>query len=139
MLMILYSYSNPKMKLISSCNILINQHPKIKFTCEIEKNGHHFLDIDISRDKNPFVASGYRKPTCTDFTTNFISYILVKYTGNLILTLIIRAFKISKDYFIFSKEVDFSTNILKKNMFTIIFTERNFKKTLNRLLVPGEP
>lgn len=139
MLMILYSDSNPKMKLMSSWDILINQHPKIKFSCEIEQNGHHFLDIDISRDKNPFVSSGYRKPTSTDFTTNFISYILVKYTGNLISTLIIRAFKISKDYFIFSKEVDFSINILKKNMFTIIFTERNFKKTLNRLLVPGEP
>jgi len=119
---------------------LNNQHPNIKFTCEIEQNGHlPFLDIDISRDMNSFVSSVYRKPTYTGLTTKFNSYIPIKYKGNLISTLIFRAFKISKDYFIFIKEIDFITNILRLNMFPINFIEKNIRTTLNRLLVPVEP
>nr|XP_027208585.1 uncharacterized protein LOC113802249 [Penaeus vannamei] len=48
---------------------LNNQHPNIKFTCEIEQNGHlPFLDIDISRDMNSFVSSVYKKQTYTGLT-----------------------------------------------------------------------
>ncbi|XP_069976323.1 uncharacterized protein, partial [Penaeus vannamei] len=81
----------------------------------------------------------YRKPTYTGLTTKFNSYIPIKYKGNLISTLIFRAFKISKDYFIFIKEIDFITNILRLNMFPINFIEKNIRTTLNRLLVPVEP
>nr|XP_027237331.1 uncharacterized protein LOC113828534 [Penaeus vannamei] len=62
---------------------LNNQHPNIKFTCEVKHNGHlPFLDIDISRDMNSFVSTVYRKPTYTGLTTKFNSYIPIKCKGN---------------------------------------------------------
>ncbi|XP_069983548.1 uncharacterized protein [Penaeus vannamei] len=135
--LLLFKSENEVNKFLEYLN---NQHPNIKFTCEIEQNGHlPFLDIDISRDMNSFVSSVYRKPTYTGLTTKFNSYIPIKYKGNLISTLIFRAFKISNDYFIFIKEIDFITNILRLNMFPINFTEKNIRTTLNRLLVPVEP
>ncbi|XP_069980133.1 uncharacterized protein [Penaeus vannamei] len=61
-------------------------HPNIKFTCEIEHNGHlPFLDIDIPRDGNSFVSSVYRKPSYTGLTTKFNSYIPIKYKGAFIM------------------------------------------------------
>ena len=39
-------------------------HENIKFTSEKETNKKlSFLDIEISRDKNQFITSVYRKPT----------------------------------------------------------------------------
>nr|XP_027229208.1 uncharacterized protein LOC113820983 [Penaeus vannamei] len=110
---------------------LNNKHPNIKFTCDVENNGSlPFLDINISRNDNSFVTSVFRKPTYTGLTTKFSSYIPTKYKGNLISTLIYRA------YLIFSSEIDFITNILRKNEYPLNFIYRNIKKTLNNLITP---
>jgi len=115
---------------------LNNKHPNIKFICDVENNGSlPFLDVNISRNDNSFVTSVFRKPTYTGLTTKFSSYIPTKYKGNLISTLIYRAYKISKNHLIFCNEIDFITNILRKNEYPLNFIFRNIKKTLNNLII----
>jgi len=98
-----------------------SQHKNIKFTCELESNGKlPFLDVSTSRN-NSFSTATYRKPTCTGLTTKFDSFISVKYKTNLINTLINRAYKISKSYLIFTKEIDSLTDILRRNGFPLSF------------------
>lgn len=79
-------------------------------------------------NENSFETYDFRKPTYTAVTTKFDFYIPIKYKGNLISTLIYRAYKISKNY-LFSKEISFITNIPKKNECPLNFILRYIKKT----------
>jgi len=117
-----------------------SQHKNIKFTCELESNGKlPFLDVSISRDNNSFSTATYRKPTYTGLTTKFDSFIPVKYKTNLINTLINRAYKISKSYLIFTKEIDSITDILRRNGFPLFVIQRSIRQTLNNIFVKREP
>ncbi|XP_069985578.1 uncharacterized protein [Penaeus vannamei] len=85
-----------------------SQHKNIKFICELESNGKlPSLDASINRDNKSFSTATYRKPTYIGLTTKFDSFIPVKYKTNLINTLINRAYRISKSYLIFTKEIDY--------------------------------
>ena len=64
-------------------------HENIKFTSEKETNNKlSFLDIEISRDKNQFITSVYRKPTFSGVFSHFDSFIPRGYKFNLVSTLI---------------------------------------------------
>ena len=66
-------------------------HENIKFTSEKETNNKlSFLDIEISRDKNQFITSVYRKPTFSGAFSQFASFIPSRYKFNLVSTLIFR-------------------------------------------------
>ena len=55
-------------------------HPNINFTFEQEKNGKlSFLDVEVSRDRNTFVTSVYRKPTFSGVYTHFDSFLTSTY------------------------------------------------------------
>jgi len=115
-------------------------HKNIKFTCELESNGKlPFLDVSITRDNNRFSTATYRKPTYTGLTTKFDSFIPIKYKTNLINTLINRAYKISKSYQIFTKEIDFITDTLRRNGFPLFVIQRSIRQTLNNIFVKREP
>ena len=64
-------------------------HENIKFTSEKETNNKlSFLDIEISRDKNQFITSVYRKPTFSGAFSDFNRFIPRGYIFNLVSTLI---------------------------------------------------
>ena len=53
-------------------------HKNVKFTSEKETNNKlSFLDIEISRDKNQFITSVYRKPTFS----GVFSHLIVSFLG----------------------------------------------------------
>ena len=84
-------------------NLICNfQHPNIKFTSEIEENNSKlFLDIKITRVRNSFSTTIYRKLTFSVVFTNFESFIPLSYKSNLIFTLLFRAFKLCSNFELF--------------------------------------
>ena len=70
-------------------------HENIKFTSQKETNNKlSFLDIEISREKNQFITSVYRKPTLSGAFSHFDSFIPRGYIFNLVSTLIFRCYSI---------------------------------------------
>ena len=54
--------------------------PNMKFSFEEEQNGKlPFLDIEVSRERNKFVATVYRKPTFSGVYTHFSSFLPTTY------------------------------------------------------------
>ena len=120
-------------------NYLNSKHPNIKFTCDLEQQGHlSFLDVDIHRDNGSFVTSVFRKTTYTGLTTKYDSYIPPKFKENLVTILIYRAFKISCNYFIMAQEFDFIRNILSKNGYPFFYIDGLIRRTLDKLLITKE-
>ena len=78
------------------------QHPNIKLTSEIEENNYlSFLYIKIKRVNNSFSTNTYRNVTFSGVFRNFESFIPISYKSSLILTLLIRAFKLCSDFELF--------------------------------------
>ena len=68
-------------------------HENIKFSSEKETNNElSFLDIEISRDKNQFITSVYRRPIFSGVFSHFDSFIPMDYKLNLVSTLIFRCY-----------------------------------------------
>ena len=88
-------------------NYLNRKHKNIKSTSETEnENSISFLDIKITRDKNKFMTSVYRKPTFSGVFTNFGSFIRKSYKYNLLFTLLHRAFKLCSNFEHFHQDDD---------------------------------
>ena len=52
------------------------QHPKMKFTKEVESDGSlPFLDVRVRRSGDSFETSVYRKPSYTGLGLSFFSFI----------------------------------------------------------------
>ena len=84
------------------------QHPKINFTCEIEKNGTlPFLDVNVTKNEsNSFTTGLYRKPTFTGLGLKFQSAVANSHKYNLIGCLLDRAHKICSNLVTFGAEVE---------------------------------
>ena len=81
-------------------------HKNIKFTSEKETNNKlSFLDIEISRDKNQFITSVYRKPTFSGVFSHFDSFIPRGYKFNLVSTLIFHCYSICCSVELFHIEI----------------------------------
>ena len=81
-------------------------HENIKFTSEKETNNKlSFLDIEISRDKNQFITSVYRKPTFSGVFSHFDSFIFRGYKFNLVSTLIFHCYSICCSMELFHTEI----------------------------------
>ena len=81
-------------------------HENIKFTSEKETNNKlSFLDIEISRDKNQFITSVYRKPTFSGVFSHFDSFFPRDYKFNLVSTLIVRCCSICCSVELFHRKI----------------------------------
>ena len=116
---------------------LNSQHPNISFTSEKEVNGSlPFLDIQIQSKDDHFTTSIYRKPTFTGLMSKFYDFSPTEYKGNLISTLVCRAFRISSDYFAFNSEVQFLKDLLLGNGYPLGFIEKQIGQMLGKLYKP---
>ena len=85
---------------------LNSKHPNIKFTSEIEDNGHlNYLDVHLTRDDGKFNSSVYKKKSFTGLGLRFDSFLPSSYKENLIRCLVDRAYKICSDFQRFSEEL----------------------------------
>ena len=117
-------------------NYLNKQHKNIKFKSESEENGSlSFLDINITRENNRFVASVYRKPTFSGAFTNFESFIPEMHKRRLIETLLHRIFRLCSSYKNFHREIETLGSILKHNNYPQNFLNQCIKKFLNKLFI----
>ena len=120
-------------------NFLNEKHASIKFTSETESNNKiSFLDIDINNTPDGFQTSVYRKPTFTELSTKFSSFIPLQYKRNLVSTLVFRAFNLCSNYEGLHREFGFIKNFLFKNGFPLRFTETWIGKTRNKLIIPSQ-
>ena len=121
-------------------NYLNNKHPNIKFTKEIENNGHlPFLDINIKKENNSLSTSVYRKNTFTGLCMNFNSFAPFIYKINLIKTLIFRSFSLSSSYF--NMHLDFVKvkSFLVLNGFKSNIIDKYIKSFLGRIYNSPKP
>ena len=107
------------------------QHPNIKFTKEMEREGSlSFLDILITKDDNKFVTSVFRKKTFTGLGMHFLSFEPLIYKINAIRTLIYRAYHLSSKYLTFHLEINFLHTFFHNNG----FPSNLFFKLVNQFL-----
>ena len=118
---------------------LNRQHKNIRLSSEIEnENSISFLDIKISRDKNRFTTSVYRKPTFSGLFTNFESLILKSYKYNLLFTLLHRAFKLCSNFERFHQEIDKLKTIFENNVYPKSFVDLCIKKYSHKVFIKKE-
>ena len=116
---------------------LNQQNPRIKFTCEMEKDDSlAFLDCKITKNADGFQSSSYRKPTFSGLGMKFDSAICHKYKLNLIDCLIDRAYKINSTVTSFCIELQRQTRYFTGNGYNIFTLERQFTKKLHRIKNP---
>ena len=114
---------------------LNSQHPNIKFTHDLEKDGKlNFLDVTINRIDDQFSTSLYRKPTFTGLGLRFDSFTHRSYKINLISCLIHRAYKVSSSYRLFHLDLSSSVNIFQAIFTLNIYLIFQFETTLIKCL-----
>lgn len=87
-------------------NYMNQQHPNMKFTDEVEKDGSlSFLDVKVDRTRDKFSTDVYRKDTFSGVLSNFNSSMYVGYKFSLVYTLLHRCFMICSDYHKFDEQV----------------------------------
>ena len=119
-------------------NYLNEQHARIKFTVELEKdNMLPFLDCKVTKTTNGFQTSSYRKPTYSGQGMKFNSAISDKYKFSLIDCLIDRAYKINSTVTCFCKELQrHIRNFFTANGYNIFTLESRFAKKLDSIKNP---
>ena len=117
-----------------------SQHPKINFTCEIEKdNSLPFLDVIVSKNAcNSFSTGLYRKPTFTGLGLKFQSSVSNGYKCNLIGSLVERAFRICSSIVSFSTEVEKLRKYFFQNGYPIKLINELLKNKINDVSL-GKP
>ena len=99
---------------------LNSKHPKIKFTCEIEKDSIlPFLDVNVLKDPTGLQTSIYRKPTFTGQGLNWFSFCPSIYKYNSIKTLLNRAYNLSSSYLSLHHEIEFLKSYFKNNNYPL--------------------
>ena len=106
----------------------------MKFSFEEENNGKlSFLDVEVSRERNKFATTVYRKPTFSGVYTHFDSFLPTKYKFSMIYTFVFRCFSICSNWTNFHDELVFLKDIFLKNGYPISFIDKCFKTFLDRL------
>lgn len=114
-------------------NYLNVQHPKIRFTKEVESDGSlPFLDISVKRSGASLETSVYRKPTFTGLSTSFFSFIPTSVKRSIVDSAIFRAFTISSSYVLFHTELSFLKSLFFNNGFPAWLVDSCIKKFLNK-------
>ena len=116
------------------------QHPNINFTAEIvSENSLASLDVLVTHEGTNFSTSLYREKTFTGLYTDFASLFPNKYKTNLISVLVYRAFHICSLYQNFYGEIVRIKEILFKNCFPRVLTDRVIKSFLDKRFAPRPP
>ena len=113
---------------------LNNMHPNLQFTSEIGPSVLPFLDTCVSlpsTEEDTYTTRVFRKPTYTGLMLNFSSLCPKKWKFGLVQCLLHRAYLISSDWHIFSKEVDFLKSMFAKNGYPADFFSACVNKFLN--------
>ena len=108
-------------------------HPNLKFTAELGPSQLPFLDTCISLPNTAtesFTSHVFRKPTFTGLLLNFSSICPKKWKTGLIHCLLSRAYCISSNWAIFSRELDYLKELFKKNG----YPEQLFESCVNNFL-----
>ena len=80
----------------------------------------------------------YRKPTFSDFFTNFERFIPDIYKRGLVGNLLHRSFRLCSNYENFHLEIEILKSILKRNSYTHNLVNHCIKKFLNELFVQSD-
>ena len=116
---------------------LNGQHPKIRFTKEIEQNGClSFLDICLRRQTDKLELSVYRKQTFTGLGLSFFSFIPFSIKKAVVHSAVYRAFRLSSTYKSFDNELNFIRNFFRINGFPKYLIESVIKCVLDKLFSP---
>ena len=107
-------------------------HPALQFTFEKENNSSlPFLDVLVTKSKNQFTTSVYRKPTFTGQYIHWNSFGPKKRKTNLINTLVHRALKICSDTTL-DQEIEFIRSVLIENGYPEFLINSKISQTINR-------
>ena len=94
----------------------------------MEKQFNHklpFLDVLIdNHEPSSSLTRVYRKKTFTGLLTNYFSFTSYSYKVGLIKTLVDRAYKINSTWLGFHGDINYLTDILKKNLFPAYLINR---------------
>ena len=119
---------------------LNSQHPNIKFTHDLEKDGKlNFLDVTINRIDDQFSTSVYRKPTFTGLGLRFDSFTPRSFKINLISCLIHRAYKISSSYRLFHLDLSYLRKHFSGNLYPQYLFDLSVRKYLDKMFNPQLP
>ena len=115
-------------------NKLNNMHANLQFTAEIGPSVLPFLDTCVSlpsTEEDTYTTRVFRKSTYTGLMLNFASLCPNKWKFGLVQCLLHRAYLISSDWHIFSKEIDFLKSVFSKNGYPADFFCACVNKFLN--------
>ena len=116
---------------------LNEQHERIKFTVELEKQGClSFLDVLVGKVNGGFETNTFHKPTDTGLGLKFESAVSAKYKLNLIDCLLDRAFKINSNYKNMCAEFEKLRKFFCQNGFGLNLIESRISKKLNSIFEP---
>ena len=119
---------------------LNSQHPNIKFTHDIEKDGKlNFLDVTINSIDDQFSTSVYRKPTFTGLGLRFDSFTPRSFKINLISCLIHRAYKISSSYRLFHLDLSYLRKYFSGNLYPQYLFDLSVRNYLDKMFNPQLP
>ncbi|KAG0425395.1 hypothetical protein DMUE_6036 [Dictyocoela muelleri] len=108
------------------------RHNSMRFTMEQEVNNSiSFLDVYVTHINNIFKTSVYRKPTSTLLATNYFSNIPLKFILSGLRSRIYRAFKISSDWHLFHKDMEFIKILFHFNLFPKFQVEKSINEYFN--------
>ena len=108
----------------------------MSFSIVQEKNGKlTFLDIAVSREKEKFVTTVYRKPTFSSVYTHFEIFLPTIYKFGIVYTLAHRCFKICSDWTKFHEELSFLKQAFLENGYPLSFIDNCFKTIVDKLFI----
>ena len=95
-------------------------HSNMPFFFKQEKNGKlSFLDVEVSREKENFVTTVYRKTTFNGKYTHFESFLPTVYKLGMVYTLAYHCFKICSDWVKCHEELSFLKQIFLTNRYPL--------------------
>ena len=115
-------------------NKLNKMHTNLKFTAEVGPSVLPFLDTCVSlpsKEGDTYTTKVFRKSTYTGLMLNFSCLCPKKWKFGLVQCLLHRAYLISSDWHIFSKEIDFLKSVFVKNGYPVDFFFACVNKFLN--------
>ncbi|XP_011862988.1 PREDICTED: uncharacterized protein LOC105559345, partial [Vollenhovia emeryi] len=123
----------PTCKINTTLETFNRYHPRLRFTCETEKNmSINFLDTTIIRNNENLLTNWFRKPTFSGRYINFYSNHPIKYKTNIITNLVDRAILLSDERF-HDSNIDTVKDILKNNCFPAHIIDKFIKKRLKEI------
>ena len=126
--------------IIRLANYFSEQHPKIKFTYELEENNClPFLDVNVYREGNTITSSVHRKDTFSGVFTNYESFLPEVYKKGLVATLLYRAYRITSSHSSLHDEVEKLKNIFKNNGYPMKFVDRCIFRFFNKIYEKRTP